>query len=195
MNLAHELGHTIIRPTVDESFDEKVAFRFAASLLMPADVLRLRLGRTRARVDLRELLLLKEEYGISIQALIRRCLDAGIISQWTYRQLNIELRSTGWHKDEPGDCSHPEGPTQIRSYLLRCVVEGLLSEERIHSMFPEVAKDLERLASETRWEWRGLRDQSRQRRHDAVRRAAELAKRDYRKGGSLHGLEVADDDT
>ena len=86
MNLAHELGHLVIKTTEDESFDETAAFRFGAALLIPRSVIFDRIGERRRTVDLRELILLKEEYGISVQALIRRCYDLNVISEWTYRQ-------------------------------------------------------------------------------------------------------------
>jgi len=81
MNLAHELGHVVIDPTDDEKFDEKVAFRFGAALIAPRSIVFERIGRLRHTISLQELLLIKEEYGISIQALIRRCFDLGIMSE------------------------------------------------------------------------------------------------------------------
>ena len=88
MNLAHELGHLVIEPSEDEKFDEAAAFRFGAALLIPRSVVFDRIGERRKTIDLRELIILKEEYGISVQALIRRCYDLDVISEWTYRQLN-----------------------------------------------------------------------------------------------------------
>lgn len=194
MNLAHELGHIVITPTEDERFDEQVAFRFGAALMVPQTVMFDRIGRSRRTVSLQELLLLKEEYGISIQALIRRCFDLGIVSEWTYRQLNIELRSRGWHRDEPGDCSHLERPSMFRAQLLRCIVEGTIAETEIRSMFPEVAQQIERLESESRWDWAALRSQDRRSRSDVLRRAAAEAKSEYEEDGSLSGLELIDGD-
>jgi len=60
MNLAHELGHIVIKPTDDEKFDEKVDFRFGAALIVPRPTLFERVGRSRQTVSLQELLLIKE---------------------------------------------------------------------------------------------------------------------------------------
>ncbi len=98
-----ELGHVVIKPTDNEKFGEQVAFRFGAALIVPRSVVFERIGRSLQTVSLQELLLIKEEYGISIQALIRRCFDLGVVSEWTYQQLNISMRSRGWHRNEPGD--------------------------------------------------------------------------------------------
>jgi Zn-dependent peptidase ImmA (M78 family) len=38
INLAHELGHVVMKPTDNEKFDEQVAFRFGAALIVPRSV-------------------------------------------------------------------------------------------------------------------------------------------------------------
>jgi Zn-dependent peptidase ImmA (M78 family) len=194
MNLAHELGHVVIEPSENESFDEAAAFRFGAALLIPRSVVIDRIGKRRRTIDLRELILLKEEYGISVQALIHRCYDLDIISQWTYRQLNIEMRKRRWHKDEPGDCSQLERPTQFRSDLLRSISEGILSEGELRAMYPDVAGKMLPLESEAEWKWSNLRAMPKRERDEALRRAAEQSVPEYAEGGSLADLELVDDD-
>lgn len=51
MNLAHELGHIVIKPTDDEKFDEKVAFRFGAALIVPQSAMFERMGRSRQSIS------------------------------------------------------------------------------------------------------------------------------------------------
>ena len=194
MNLAHELGYIVIKPTEDEKFDEKIAFRFAAALIVPRSVMFERVGRSRQTVSLQELILIKEEYGVSIQALIRRCFDLGIISEWTYRQLNISMRSRGWYRHEPGDCSHLERPSRFQAHLLRCISEGLIAEMEIRTMFPEVAQKIDQLESESRWKWRDLRSLPKADRAKVLQDAAESAIGDYAEGGSLSDLELIDGD-
>jgi len=194
MNLAHELGHLVIEPTEDEKFDEDVAFRFGAALLIPRSVLIDRIGAKRRTIDLRELILLKEEYGISVQALIRRCYDLDVISEWTYRQLNIEMRKKGRHKTEPGDCSQFERPTRFRSDLLRCISEGVLSEGELRAMYPDVASKISPLQSESVWKWGNLKAMPKDEREEALRKAAELSVSEYAEGGSLSDLELVDDE-
>lgn len=194
MNLAHELGHIVIKPTEDEKLDDQAAFRFAASLIVPSSVVFDRIGRSRKTVALQELLLLKQEYGLSIQALIRRCYDLNVISEWTYKRLNIELRSKGWHRHEPGECAQLERPSQFQSHLLRCITEGTVSEKEIRTMFPEVARSIDRLESDSTWNWHGLRSMSPRRRSEILRDAAQMAAEEYKDGGSLADLELIDGD-
>lgn len=193
MNLAHELGHVVIEPSDDERSDEAAAFRFAAALLIPRTVVFDRIGKRRRTIDLRELVLLKEEYGISAQALVRRCYDLEIISEWTYRQLNIEVRKRGWHKDEPGDCSQLERPTQFRSDLLRCISEGILSEGELRAMYPDIARKMSPLESESTWKWGTVKAMPKKDREEALRKLAEQSAPEYAEGGSLSDLELVDD--
>ena len=194
MNLAHELGHLVIEPSEDEKFDEAAAFRFGAALLIPRSVVFDRIGERRKTIDLRELIILKEEYGISVQALIRRCYDLDVISEWTYRQLNIEIRKRGWHKKEPGNCSQIERPMQFRSDLLRCISEGILSEGELRAMYPDVANKIAPLESESEWKWGNLSAMSKDEREKVLRQAAKESVSEYAEGGSLADLELVDDD-
>ena len=91
MSIAHELGHLVLES--DGLDEEKAAFRFAAAFLAPSECIRSTLGVKRKRIDIRELQLLKEEFGISIQALIRRCFDLKIITESEYKRLNIFIRA------------------------------------------------------------------------------------------------------
>ena len=69
------------------------------------------------------------------------------------------MRGSGWHRDEPGDCSHLERASKFQVYLLRCVAEGTIAETEIRTMFPEVARKIDQLESESTWAWRALRSQ------------------------------------
>lgn len=127
LTLAHELGHLAVRP--DEDVDEeKAAFRFGASLLIPAEELRLSLGGRRTHIDVEELLLLKKHFGVSMQALIYRARDLGIISESTMRQLFISFSRSGWRKREPGELPLEE-PTLWRQLVTRARNEGVITQE------------------------------------------------------------------
>ena len=193
MNLAHECGHIVINPTEDASFEEAAAYRFAAALLIPDAAVYERIGRARNNIDMRELLMLKQEYGISIQALVRRCHDLNVISDWTYRQLNIQLRALGRHRHEPGDCHQIEEPSVLRSRFLRSLTEGLVSEKEVASMFPTVMSHFERLESDSLWRWSELRNAPRAERDKILKDAFQSASKEYAENGSLSGFDIMDD--
>lgn len=110
-SVAHEMGHAVMHevPTDDQ---ESEADRFAAELLMPrADII----GQLRD-VTLAKLARLKQEWGVSMAALLRRARDLGQITDATYRRVNIELSSAGYRTREPVDIP-PETPRLISDHL------------------------------------------------------------------------------
>jgi len=104
------------------------------------------------------------------------------------------MRSRGWYRNEPGDCNHLERPSKFQAHLLRCIAEGAIAETEIRTMFPEVAKKIDQLESESTWGWRSLRSQLEKERSQVLRQAAEIAIKDYSEGGSLADLELIDGD-
>jgi Zn-dependent peptidase ImmA (M78 family)/transcriptional regulator with XRE-family HTH domain len=97
---AHELGHLILhpRPAPGDAGHEREANRLAAELLMPAgDILRL-LPR---RLDLAQLIELQQQWGVSVQALLRRCQELGTISPSTYKRGMTAIADLGWRHHEP----------------------------------------------------------------------------------------------
>lgn len=82
LNLAHELGHLVLDVTAlaDEQV-ESAAFRFGSALLVPAAVLRKDVGNRRNFISTEELLLLKQRFGMSMQALLYRLRNLGIITR------------------------------------------------------------------------------------------------------------------
>ena len=127
LTLAHELGHLVAKPNecVDE---EKMAFRFGASFLVPAEALRSEVGRKRNRIRVEELYLLKEHFGVSIQALVRRLRDTESIEETAYKWWCMFISRSGWRRDEPKP-QRREVPTWFRRTVLRRVAEGQLSHE------------------------------------------------------------------
>lgn len=135
LNLAHELGHLVLKvPSgVDE---EKAAFRFAGAFLAPADTIYREVGRKRAFIQFAELLLLKQKLGISIQALLYRLHDLNIISNSTYRQWCMDINRAGLKKKEPDELE-PERPQWLRRTVLRAFAEGLLGKEEAERMLED----------------------------------------------------------
>lgn len=139
LTLAHELGHLVIEP--NEGLDEeKAAFRFGAAFLVPADALRREVGRKRNRIRAEELLLLKDHFGVSIQALVRRLRDAEIIEETAYKWWCMFISRNGWRRNEPNQKA-PEEPTWFRRTVLRRVAEGQLSPEQGSALLKEQLSD------------------------------------------------------
>jgi len=129
-NVAHELGHLMmICPKGAPKEEERRAHRFAAALLVPADVAIRELGEKRRHLSFAELGVLKEKYGLSMQAWVRRARDLEIISEGLYKSLFIEFSAKGWRKHEPYDYSGHEKPKRLVQMVLRAVAEGIIAQE------------------------------------------------------------------
>jgi hypothetical protein len=137
LSLAHELGHLVLNlpATVDS---EKAAFRFAGAFLAPAGTLRRDVGSRRSMVSLAELRLLKQRYGMSLQALVYRLRDLAVISDSHAAGLWAEINAKGWKLHEPDELP-AERPTWIRRAALRALAEGLLSPEESSDMLGDAS--------------------------------------------------------
>jgi Zn-dependent peptidase ImmA (M78 family)/DNA-binding XRE family transcriptional regulator len=133
---AHELGHLVIACADPEADQEALAHRFAAALLVPRPAALQELGERRRDLSMPELGLLKQRWGLSMQAWARRAYDCGIIGQTTYRHLNIQFRTRGWHRREPFDYDGREEPLLFRRLLWRALEEGIVSANEAREMLP-----------------------------------------------------------
>ncbi len=99
---AHELGHLVLHrhgsPAGREAEDQ--AQRFASAFLMPrASVL----ARSPKLATINELLKLKKVFGVSLAAINYRLHQVGLITDWHYRSLAIQLAKKGFRSNEPGE--------------------------------------------------------------------------------------------
>jgi len=127
-NLAHELGHIILQ--IPEDLDEeKACQRFAGSFLIPASTLRRELGSKRSALTMEELQVLKKKYGMSMQALIYRAGQLGIIRDSVSTRLFIQFANKGWKKMEPYPIPE-EQPTRMKQLVYRALAEDLISRSK-----------------------------------------------------------------
>ncbi len=125
--LAHELGHLMLENRLLDDHDEEMACnRFAGAFLFPRASVLQELGQHRNAIELKELGLLKEEFGLSMAGILYRARDLGIISTG-YREEQAKLfRFKGWYRKEPG----PEYPTE-KAHIFEQLVFHALAEEYI----------------------------------------------------------------
>ena len=138
LNIAHELGHLILE--LCEGVDpEKAAFRFGAAFLAPAEQLRRDVGEKRSRIQRRELFYLKKRYGMSMQAMLFRLRDLGIITNTYYKRWCIQINKLGWKKHEPIEML-PEKPVRFHQQVLRALSEEFISEIEAEQLLNNVVK-------------------------------------------------------
>jgi Zn-dependent peptidase ImmA (M78 family)/transcriptional regulator with XRE-family HTH domain len=114
-DVAHELGHLVMHADAEPGSKvvEGQAHRFASELLMPADIIRDRLPATMNARAWDTLGALKEEWGVSIQALLYRARQLERLSDVSYRNAMMTLSQRGWRRDEPGLVTAVEQPSLL----------------------------------------------------------------------------------
>jgi len=128
--MAHELGHLILEGRLPDVLDEERASdRFAGAFLLPNSALKLELGEHRTRIELRELLLLKQEFGISMSGTLYRAKDLGIIRESYHKSLIIEFSKRGWRKNEP-ERYPAEEPHHFQQLIFHALAEEYISESK-----------------------------------------------------------------
>lgn len=139
LSLAHEIGHLIMDvEALPSKEEEKLAYRFAAALLVPAHHAYHELGKNRQHLDWGELESLKRKYGMSMAAWVRRAHDLNIINDSAYTSMNRFIKVHSWHKNEPGVYLGDEEPLQLKQMAQRAVAEGLMSPDRITRVASEI---------------------------------------------------------
>jgi Zn-dependent peptidase ImmA (M78 family) len=193
-NLSHELGHLVmgVAPALDHRGVEKLAHRFAAAFLVPAATARRELGTRRRHLDFRELALLKQKHGLSMQAWIFRAADLGIIDRAHARTLFAKLSARGWRRREPVDFQGEEKPRKLRQLTVRALAEGLLSTTQAERVCPGVTREVEELPGEPAGALsaRSLVRLPAAERERLLEQAAAVVADDYEDEASLAGFEA-----
>ncbi|GAB6285180.1 MAG: XRE family transcriptional regulator [Methanoregula sp.] len=129
-SIAHELGHCLLE--VEGGLDEEKAMhRFAGAFLVPREKVLFELDGTRHKFSIKELLILKEKYGLSMGAWLHRATDLGIITPENYLGIRKFFMKKGWNRKEPDDDrAKGEKPTMMEAMVLRAHAEGIISTSK-----------------------------------------------------------------
>ncbi len=129
-SIAHELGHCLLE--VAGSLDkEKAMHRFAGAFLVPREKVLFELEETRHKLSIKELLILKEKYGLSMGAWLHRATDLEIITAENYLGILKFFIKKGWNRKEPGDDpAKGERPAMMEARVLRAHAEGIISTSK-----------------------------------------------------------------
>lgn len=189
-SLAHELGHLFMDVgRVDAKTEERLAHRFAAAFLVTAATARHELGHKRRHLDLRELAMLKEKHGLSMQAWIFRAADLGIIEQPHARSLFAEMSARGWRRQEPIAFEGHERPQRLRQLTVRALAEGLLTSTQADRICPGVSSEVSDASVATPSRARAWLRLSKEERERLMEQAANVVAEEYEAGGALAGFE------
>ncbi len=139
--LLHELGHLVL--SIPESIEDKEAERIchalAGNMLLPASVLRNEFGSKRDKVSLQELKVFQKDYGISIQAIIYRLVECGIISKNSQKYFYVLINTNPALKKDIDGQRFCETEKSERFYRLiyRALSQELISIGKAASLLGE----------------------------------------------------------
>ena len=146
MDAAHELGHLVLHRhggTHSRGRDvERDAQQFGAAFLMPAASIRSVVPRMRAPT-VPQLIQLKVNWKVSVAALARRLYTLGLMSEWSYRGVNVQLSRYGRAR-EPGAIQERE-TSQVFEKVFRSLRASGVSKAQIAQELDLHVGDLEML--------------------------------------------------
>lgn len=129
--LAHELGHLLLEGRLGDGIDEEQACnRFAGAFLLPTKAVVDLLGQHRSRLEMRELYMLKHEFGISMMGALMRASQCAIISDTLKERVFRQFSKQGWRTEEPGDPYPPEVTYLYRQLVYRALAEDYIGESK-----------------------------------------------------------------
>jgi Zn-dependent peptidase ImmA (M78 family) len=127
----HELGHLLLsfNSELDSKAKESLCHRFAGAMLIPMETMLLEIGKPRKNISISELVEIKKSYGISMQAIMARAKDLGIITQDYFVMFRIWINQSDERKKEIGYGQYigNEQSGRFKQLIYRAAAEEIIS--------------------------------------------------------------------
>ncbi|MDD4970412.1 MAG: XRE family transcriptional regulator [Paludibacter sp.] len=127
----HELAHLLLifDESIDQKEKERLCHRFAGAMLMPKETFIQEIGLSRKDISIPELIVIKETYGISMQAVMARAKSLGIITEERFLRFRFWLNKDSNRRKEIGFGEYVgrEQSTRFKQLLYRATSEELIS--------------------------------------------------------------------
>ena len=140
---AHELGHLVLHrhgsPNGREA--EQEADTFASAFLMPRGAV---LAHALRFSTLTQLVTLKRIWTVSLAALTYRLHAVGVLSDWHYRNLCIEISQRGFRKQEPDEA--PRETSQVMAKVFAALREDGITKSDIAQQLSVSSTEIDQLA-------------------------------------------------
>lgn len=129
--IIHELAHLLLNLSVlsgNQKIEEEWCHFFSTCFLIPSHMLHQMIGRgKRSYIDIKELIKIKEYYGISIRALVHRLRSLEVITDNYYTRWTVYMSKTYGAKKEPGEYKGEEASKGFDLLIARGLSEGIIS--------------------------------------------------------------------
>jgi Zn-dependent peptidase ImmA (M78 family) len=125
----HELAHLVLKipAQTENSIKEKYCHYFAGAMLITKEAALMEFGVKRSKILFRELGAVKQQYGISVQALIYRLFHLCIISKSYLSSLYFMMGQLNMREVEPYPFEGKESSGRFFQLLLRSLAEEMIS--------------------------------------------------------------------
>lgn len=147
LSLIHELAH-IVMEVRDDVDAERAAQRFAGAFLFPAQMVLEELGPRRSNLDTYELHLLKHKWGLSMQSIIFRAQQTGVISESRMKSLFFLFGKKNWRRIEPGDAYPSEESFRFQRLVMKALAEDAISRSKATELLGMPLEDFRRSVAE-----------------------------------------------
>jgi Zn-dependent peptidase ImmA (M78 family) len=129
--LLHELAHLLLKfGNIIDREKENFCHKFAGAMLMPKETIIAELGQFRNKLSINELGKIKLQYGISMQALVMRAKDCGIINEHYTKQFFFLMKQMNWRIDEPFEYAGLEQSNRFEQLIFRGLIEDQIPIEK-----------------------------------------------------------------
>ncbi|MEJ2864874.1 helix-turn-helix domain-containing protein [Actinomycetospora flava] len=127
LTAAHELGHLCLHANGPGDDVEREANEFAAEFLMPAAVIESQLRH----LSIGDLMDLKRQWGVSVQALIERAHALGTLRPADRTSLYKQLSAKGWRTREPGSDEIAPEETRLTTAIADSLHQRGLDDDEV----------------------------------------------------------------
>lgn len=141
--ILHELAHLLFIWDSNDNNNEKEATAISgAALITKSDLFR-ELGQRRTALT-KDLILVCQEYGISMYLLVLRASQVGIISDSLAKEFYIKANKANWRKTEPRRVKNLEQPMLFKQLVFRAINEEGISMQRGAELLQVPITDIEK---------------------------------------------------
>ncbi|NLY24343.1 MAG: ImmA/IrrE family metallo-endopeptidase [Bacteroidales bacterium] len=133
--LLHELAHLLLKfGDITNKQKETLCHQFSGAMLLPEEAIKAELGAHRNKISTFELANIKKQYGISMQAIVMRANECGIISDQYKNQFFFFMKQMNWRVDEPAEYQGAEESNRFEQLLFRALIEDQISMSKAASL-------------------------------------------------------------
>lgn len=129
--IIHELAHLLLDLSVisgNVKIEEEWCHFFSSCFLIPTHMLVRMIGSNKRNyIDIKELVNIKEYFGVSIRAIVHRLKTIEVITDNYYTRWVVYMSKTYGQKDEPGTYKGEEKSSGFDSLINRGLSEGIIS--------------------------------------------------------------------